>query len=300
MSSNIFKRKPFLLLYAAGTLLLGIAACISWNTMNSKPEQVFWGMMHQSLATSGVTVQSHQENAASTVKQTVQFSLGGQNISRSLTTLTQPGTTVDDEVISTTDAAYTRYTNVKTDQKRPDGKPMDFSSINGVWAKSDGDAGRRLLGQDILGTGMPLGGVAIPIANLSPASREKLVHQIKSDGVYRTSFAAAKKERQGGRTVYVYTVAVKPVKYADMMKSLAKAAGLHDLDSLDSQTFAGKEDFELMLTVDVRSRHLVSAEAVGADIKQIYSSYDVPVSVAMPAKTITAEELKKRLNAIQR
>lgn len=299
MSITFFKRKPIVLIYVAGGLLLLAAAWLSWNNLNNKPERVFWNMIDQSLATSGVTVQASRQGNGTDVKQTIQFSLGGRNISHSVTTLSQPGTTVQDEIIATPEVAYTRYLNVKTDQKRPDGKPMDFTKINGVWAKGEG-SGSQLLSQDLLGTGLPLGGVAIPMANLTPELRHKLLRQIKEQGVYKTSFDSAKKEQKNGRSVYIYNVEIQPVLYANMMKSLAKSIGVHDLDNLDPQAFGDKESFELLLTVDINARQLLSAEAVGADIKQTYTSYDIPVSVSPPAQTISTTELQKRLTEIQR
>lgn len=299
MSISFFKRKPLLLLYTAGIILLLAAAWMSWSNQHNKPERVFWSMVNQSLTTSGVTVQATQKGNDADIKQTIQFSLGGRNISHSVTTLSQPGTTVQDEIIATPEVAFTRYLNVKTDQKRPDGTAMDFSKINGVWAKGEG-SGRQLLSQDLLGTGLPLGGVAIPMANVTPEMRQKLIQQIKEQGVYKTSFDSAKKEVKDGRSVYIYSVEVQPVLYANMMKSLAKALGLKELDSLNPQDFADKEPFEMLLTVDISARQLVSAEAIGADIKQAYSSYDMPVSVVPPTSTITTAELQKRLTEIQR
>jgi hypothetical protein len=55
----------------------------------------------------------------------------------------------------------------------------------------------------------------------------------------------------------------------------------------------------MKLTVDVHAQRLLSAEAVGADVKQTYTSYDIPVSVAVPTKAITDTELQKRLSELR-
>jgi hypothetical protein len=256
-------------------------------------------MLNQSLTTSGVTIRATQNNNGTNVKQTVQFSFGGQNMSHSLTTLHQNNTTVIDEMISTPKIDYTRYVSVKTDQKNSKGEALNFSKIVGVWAKRSTDG--QLFSQDVLGTGLPMGGVAIPIANLSPDLRTKLVNQIKTQGVYNVSFKDkdVKKETQNGRLVYIYDAKIQPVLYASMMKSLAKNMGIHDLDSLDPNSFSGQQTFEMKLTVDVHAQRLLSAEAVGADVKQTYTSYDIPVSVAVPTKAITDTELQKRLSELR-
>jgi hypothetical protein len=286
-------------MYLAGVVLLLIAAWLWWGSVSTKPDRVWWGMMNQSLTTSGVTVQASQNNSGTDVKQTIQFSFGAQNMSHSLTTLHQGGTTVVDELLSTPTADYSRYVSVKTDQKNSKGQPLDFSKLIGVWAKRDMSS--QLFSQDVLGTGLPLGGVAIPVANLSPELRTKLVNQIRNQGVYDVSFkdSDVKKETHNGRLVYIYTAKIQPVLYANMMKSLAKSIGIHDLDNLDPNSFSGQQPFEMKLTVDVHAQRLLTAEAVGADIKQTYTSYDVPVSIAVPAKTITGTELQKRLSDLR-
>jgi hypothetical protein len=299
MSIQALKRKPLLFIYTAGIVLLLIAGWLWWNSTSTKTDRVWWGMINQSLATNGVTVQASQDNSGTTVNQTIQFSMGGQNMSHSLTTLTQTGTTVQDEMIATPTVDYTRYVSVKTDQKTAKGKALDFSKVTGVWAKRDGQA--QLFSQDVLGTGLPLGGVAVPIANLTPSVRTKLVDQIRTQGVYDISFKDkdVKKEHQNGRLVYIYTAKIQPVLYASMMKSLAKSVGIHDLDSLDPNSFSTQQPFQMKLTVDAHARQLLSAEAIGADIKQTYSSYDVPVEVSIPKNTITSTELQKRLTELQ-
>jgi hypothetical protein len=299
MSLQALKRKPLLFFYGAGIILLGVAGWLWFAKLTINPERVFWGMIEQSLATNGVTVQSTQTGNGSNVHQTIQFSLGSQNISHSLTTLVQGSTTVVDEMIATPKADYTRYLSIKTDQKSKEGKPLDFTKVLGVWAKREGNA--QLLAQDVLGTGLPLGGVAVPVANLSPELREKFVKQIKDQGVYKVSFkdSDVKRKTVDGRQVYVYTVKVQPVMYANMMKTLAKSSGFHQLDNLDPNNFSGQQPFEILMTVDAHAKQLITAEGVGAPIKQTYSGYDIPTNTEAPTTTIPIEELQKRLSKIQ-
>jgi len=297
MSLQVFKRKPLVFLYGSGLILLVIAGWLWWGTVNARPEQVFWNMVDQSLATSGVTVQSSQTGNGTTVHQTIQFSFGAQNMTHALTTLNQQGTAVVDEMIGTPTTDYSRYVSVKTDQKGKSGKPLDLSKIIGVWAKRDGQA--QLFSQNVLGTSLPLGGVAVPIAQLNPELRAKVVDQIKKQGVYQISFKDAVKSHRDGRLLYTYTAKVQPVVYANMMKSLAKNVGVHDLDQLDPNNFASQQAFEMKLTVDAHAHQLVSAEGVGAGIKQTYTAYDVPVTIATPTNAISTAELQKRLTELQ-
>lgn len=291
---NTLKKKPVLALYSVGTILLLAGAWVWWTSVSINPQRVFWDMIGQSLATSAVTIQAQQNSNGTNVHQTVQYSLGANNMSHALTTLTQGGTTVVDELVGTPKADYTRYVSVHTDQKNSKGKPLNFSGIVGVWAKGAGGQA-QLFDQAVLGTGLPIGGVAVPIANFAPAQRSKLIHQIKDDVVYQTAYSAAKKRHVGGRLQYVYDVSVQPVAYAGLMQRFAQATGLHELDNLDPAAFKGQPALHLQLTVDVRSRHLVIAEVTKVGGRQTYGSYDVPVSVALPAHAISVQELQQRL-----
>ncbi len=301
--SSVSLRKPTTLIYAAGVLLLLVAGGIWWGKVSTNPSRVFWGTINQSLETTGVAVQATQNSGATTADQTVQYSLG-VNESSAVTTLTQGTTTVVDETYGTPTADYTRYLDVKTNQKSASGKPLDFSSVTGVWAKSDGSAaaGKRtvILSQAALGTGLPLGGVAVPIADLTPKLRAQLVDQIRSQNVYQVAFDKVQKTHKNGRLQYVYSASVQPILYASMMKSFAKVVGLHDFDQLDPNSFSGQQNLVMQLTVDVRSHHVVNVTALNGQINQTYSAYDVPVAMPKPSKTITASELQSRLTALQK
>ncbi|HUC89486.1 MAG TPA: hypothetical protein VMR45_01675 [Patescibacteria group bacterium] len=299
MSLQFFKQKSFYWFYGAGLILLvvaGFAGCIHYN---NNPERVFWGMISQSMKTSGATVQASQISGTSTYKQTTQFSFGGQNYTHTLVNLTQPGTTVQDEMIGTPKADYSRYASIKSDKKNSAGKTIDFSKVVGVWAKTDNTStGSQLMTQSVLGTGLPLGGIAVPIADLSPKLASQLYKQIRNDNVYQVSFKNIKKSHDHGRLRYAYTVTMKAKQYAAMMKSFAQSVGMHDLDSLSPNDYASQPAVELTMTVDVQSRQLVSAEAVSAGIKQTYSGYNIPVVVNIPKKTVTSTELQKRLQSL--
>ncbi|HSX00524.1 MAG TPA: hypothetical protein VLH38_05820 [Patescibacteria group bacterium] len=294
------KKYPLRSLYVAGLLLLAVGGWIWWSTVSIQPERVFWDTVEQSLSTSAVTIQAEQSNNGSSLNQTVQYSLGATNMSHSLTSLRQNGTTVVDELVGTPSADYTRYINVQTNQKNKSGKPLNFNGIIGVWAKSDGkSAVPQLFGQAVLGTGLPIGGVAIPIANLESVQRAKLIKEIRDDSVYQVKYSTVKKQRINGRLQYVYAVDVQPVSYAALMQRFAQLMGIHALDQLDPASFKGQEASHLQLTIDVRSRHVVSAGVSAVKAAQTYSAYDVPVTITVPTRTITVQALQQRLTKMQ-
>lgn len=256
-------------------------------------------MIDQSLSTSGVTIKAAQQGNGSSLEQVVQYSTGVIPMSHSFTTITQGNTIVKNETIGTPDTDYTRYVDVKTDQKRADGKSLDLAPILGVWAKAATKDGNQVFSQAVLGTGLPFGGVAVPIANIPTELRSRLVQELHNDNVYQVKFGEVKKQRTDGRLQYVYDVTIQPVAYAALMKNFSSSVGLHVFDQLDPNQYQGQNPTHMLMTVDVRSGHLVTAELAGTKYKQEYTGYDVPVMASAPKDTITAAELQKRLSKLQ-
>ncbi len=299
MSRRILSKKPLILIYSAGIILLAVAGWLWCAKLSMDPQRVFWQTLDQSLSTTGVTVKSSQDNANGVVAtQLLQYSFGADTMSHAVTTLKQGNTTVVDEVIGTPKADYTRYLTLKTDQKGADGKPLKFPNVIGVWASS-GESGGQLLPQSIIGTSLPLGGVSLPIAQLDSRTRAALVDQIRQDTVYKIDFSKVKKQHIDGRLQYVYDVKMPAVAYAKMMKQFAAYAGVNDLKQLDPSTFAGRPDFAMRLTIDARAHHVIAAAGLAdgkTTVSQKYVSYDVPVVVEPPTKTISLQELQQRLS----
>ncbi len=298
MSVKLSKRNLLLGLYIAGAALLAVTGVLWWDHRNTSPERVFWGTVRQGMMTSGVTVETKQSGTGSSLHQTVQYSMGGQAAVHTLTNLVQGGTTIIDEAVATPAADYTRYTSIKTDQKTASGKTMDFSKVLGIWAKSGGDSGQQLP-QAILGTNLPLGGVVIPLAQLQPAQRDKLYSQIQKDGLYDISFKDVTASHKDGRLVYTYKVSIQPEKYATMMKQFGKSTGLHMLDALNPEQYAGQPAFTVVLTIDARAHQLVSAASEDGNIKQTYTAYDMPAIITVPTHAISSTEMQKRLQELQ-
>lgn len=300
MSVQLSKRNLLIGLYTIGALLLVVSGVLSWDRYVTDPERVFWGTIDQGMKTSGVTVQANQSGNGSSMHQTTQYAMNGQSAAHTTTSLTQGGTVILNEIISTQTADYTRYDSIKTDQKTPSGKPMHFSKVIGVWAKIDGGSGQsELLPQAVLGTNLPLGGVALPLAPLSPANRTALANQIKKDKVYAVDFKHVTKAHKNGRLVYTYTAKVNPGTYAAMMKKFGTMAGIHTLDSINPEQYAGQPSFTLKLTVDARSHRLVTAESEDGSVRQTYTGYDIPVLIKAPATALSSTELQKRLQEAQ-
>lgn len=290
-------KNPLVWLYVAGGLLLIAAAGLWCFKLSVEPERVFWKTVERGLATGGVTIEADQENGDATVRQVIRYSLGANNLSHSRTVFTQGNTRAVSEMLGTLGADYSRYVSIKTDQKKKDGRSLDLSKIVGVWAKSD--QGGQVFSQAVLGGGLPVGGMVVPIGKLDPEARGRLLRKIQDDAAYKVDFSKVKKKRADGRLLYTYEVEIQPVAYVALMKNFAQALGLHDLDSLDPQNYKGQPAFKVELTIDARAQQAVTAVAVENKSRQTYSGYGLPVQAALPAQTISTLELQKRLSDLQ-
>lgn len=297
--THIFSRK-YLLRWLVGisVVLLLASGALWWCKLSISSERVFWGMLEQSLSTSGVTMSSTMHQGESSLEQKMQYSLGAQSTALSHTTLRQGGTVVVTEVLGTLGADYTRYTHIQTERTNAEGGPLDLSKVLNVWAKSEStDATSPLLSQTVLGLTLPLGSMSVPIGNLNPEQRKTLMDQIRNEDVYETSFKDAKKETINGRLHYVYEVKIQSIPYVHLIKEFSKQIGLHDLDQLDPNEYQG-EPLTVQLTVDARAKRLTEVYVVANDFRQKFSAYDIPVSVQVPADSIPSGELQQRLNEL--
>jgi hypothetical protein len=298
MVLNVFKKRPLLWLYVAGALLILVAAWLWCFKASVDPERVFWATIERSLSTHGVTVESKDSANGTGSEQTIRYSLGADNLSHSLTTLTQGATTITNEMIGTPTVDYTRYVDIKTDQKKADGTDMDFSKLLGVWAKGP-EGSNQLFSQAVFGASLPIGGVGVPVGNLSPDIRTELVNQIRDDNVYQVDFDKTKKENVDGRLQYTYSATIRTEAYVALMKKYIQSVGLHGLDQANPDDYKGQPPFKLDITVDARSHQVVRVTAPDTGSTQTYSNYDVPVQIELPEDAITGAELQKRLAELQ-
>lgn len=300
MSLKKFFAKRFAVrwLIGGGLILLLAAGAVWWCKLSVAPERVFWGTIAQSFATSGVTMSTTNEQGQATIEQHLQYSLGAQNRAFANTTLTQDGAVVKTETIGSIGADYTRYSHIQTERTSAEGGPLDLSNVLNVWAKTEQPAGSsQLLSQTVFGMTMPLGSIPVPIGNLTPEQREKLITQIKNENVYQISFKDVKKEKKNGRLYYTYEVKMQLIPYVHLIKEFAKSIGLHDLDQVDPNEYQG-EPMTIQMTVDARAKHITEVYIPDMDFRQAFSAYDVPVSMDVPKDSVPAEELQRRLQEL--
>lgn len=298
-----FTKRPYWWVYLAGIVVLLITLCVWWTKVFMSSERVFWGMIQNSLSTSGYTLDISQDSSQGSVRQLVQVDLSGKSDqAHMISSVKQPGTTIETEIIGTRDADFARYRNIDTDQKGANGKAINLSKVENVWSKStsaDADSasgGNQLLAQSLLG--IPFGTFPVPVGQVSSKARDQLLKQIREQDVYEVSFKDVKREKRNGRQVYVYEVKIQTILYVRMMKNFAKDLGLHELDEVDPNSYQGAQPLSFTLVVEPLSRQLVAVENGQQGFKQEYSGYGLPLNVKLPKDAITSAELQKRLSEL--
>ena len=281
-----FWRKHWItVVYIAAALIMALNVWLWCNRVQTNPERVFWNMVSQNLASSSVTVSGEQDSNGGTLKQTVALQLGEKNITHALVNVGQAGTKITTEVIGTPDADYTRYKSLETAQ----GKNTNGKLIN-VWATTK----PQLFGQTVLGLGLSLGSVPVPIANAHGAANDKILKQIKNSVMYQIDFKRVAKEHKDGRLLYTYDVKSAPFVYVEILKMIAEEVGIASLKHINPADYRDLQTISMKFTVDVRAQQLKKVSYDGSNYQQHYSSYGVPVDVEIPKKTITLEELQGR------
>lgn len=292
--NSLVKKSPRWL-FVASVLLLLLSAGLWWTFIYSRPnpDKLFWDMLDKSLATESITIETDQEQQGMSVQQIARYQLGAANRAHSATIITQGSTVVKSEVVANPDRDYTRYTQINTDSTGSDGKPLDFSKIINVWAEG-GEGQGQLFNQALFDN-------VVLHANLAPAQRQKLLDQIRSSNVYEIAKDKTKKRTNPdtGRLEYEYTVNIQYIPYVYLLKHFAQQVGLHNFDNIDPNDYSGTPAFETKLTVDARSRRLVSVEQVGGGQRSEYSGHGIPVQTAIPKRTISEEELQSRFAELE-
>jgi hypothetical protein len=274
-------------------LIAGLGVWLHCNRIATNPQRVFWGMVSQSLATASVTVTSSQMNDKNSIKQTLAYALGSTNTARSRVEIKQPAAEVITEVIGTPKADYTRYIKAKPSYQAVANK-LDQSKLINVWAKSD----PQLFGQALLGLGLSLGSVPVPIGQVTGEQRTALLKEIRERALYQTDFDKVGKFHKDGRLYYTYDIETTPFVYVQIMKMFAKDIGIRSLENIDALEYRDLAKIKMRLTVDVRAHRLTKAVYAKNNFTQDYGAYDVPVEAVLPAQTISLDELRKRFAGI--
>jgi hypothetical protein len=288
--------RMFIVIFVLLFVSLGI---VWWRYVYSDPQQVFNGMINNSMRLRGVSKEVTQDEDGQSVEQVIQMQYGAETRVQSLTRLTQGAddpTVVVTQSIGTPTTDYTRYVSVDTNQTKPDGKPLDFTNILGVWASSKAAAedtvtNGQLYDETLLGV--------IPFGVVDQNKRQQVTDMIHKENVYEVDYKNVGRSIENHRPTYTYQVTVDAQAYVKMLKQFGEATGLNHLDDLDPAAYAGSERLPFTIVVDVWSREVKQIVYGNGGRTENYSGYNAVKPIALPEHPITVEDLQNRLQELQ-
>lgn len=293
---TISKRTRYIsIIVILGIGLSVIGTGVYWRRVYSQPANVFNRMLNNALSTASVSKNSLADGEGQTISQVTDIFLNADPRVHGLVDITQTGedrSEVKRETLTTNSDSYIRLVSIETTQKNSAGKPFDFSTITGIWGQTPADesnnSSSQLFGQN----------VAVPFANLSRSQRQKLVNQIKNDGVYEIDNQKTKQLSQNGRPVIEYHINVKPDSFIKMMKTLGSIVGVKSYDQVSSEDYKNLPKAKFVFTVDVLSGDLIKVDYGNKQIEN-YSGHGIRTLPTNPKNAVTMAELQKRLQNLQ-
>lgn len=276
-------------LLVVGFVLFALVTAVWINIVHLNPRNVFNGMVSNNLAVTGYTREVNSDQQGMSSNEIGQIQTGGVNSIQTITTLERGDENVVTQSIGLDGAEFVKYNKISTSQKTSSGSNFDFSKVEGVWSKNDSAGMSSSFQQLLLGI--------VPMGNTSPEVRAKIKKFMKEHTVYATDFNTVKKEKRDGRQVYTYDIQIMPQTYIEMLKLYAPSVGLAEqVKELNPQDYAEAEPTSLTISIDAISRNLVEVKYPDSKRTEKYSGYGITKAIQTPSKTITSQELQKRIS----
>ena len=292
-------RIVYRLIILLAIIIFGGSGWAWWHYIHSEPQQVFEGMISNSLSTRGLAKRVQQSSGNQGLDERVELMTSPYNLAHSQTVLSQTGdntAAITTETIGTPFTDYVRYLDIISNQKDANGHPIDFSKIKNIWGKTSASDDKthtsgELFNETILGV--------VPVGDLPVAQRQALLKQIIDENVFTVDYSNVSRGIKNGRPTYVYSVTVKPEPYVHMLKTFAKDIGLTQLDTVDPANYHDSSPLEFKLTVDVWTHQLRAVNYITADRQEVLGSFGIQRPVAIPSQTISIDALQAKVQQIE-
>lgn len=283
--------KSFLVVAAAvlagGALLLVLF--LWFSRVYADPENVFWGMLSNNLATSSITKELTQESGQGSTLELTQLSLTPKPTVKSVRVLSYVDETGGQnkltlEGILTPVEEYQHYADI---QRPTAGSQRDYSEIYKLWLKNtppESSGGSPGFNNAVYG--------AMLFGNLRRPERAPIIDELRQ--AYEVDFSKAEKSIVSGRRTYTYQVTVNMRSYAVAALRYAQTLGLPVTNQINPNNYKATDQIQVEITVDVLTRQVKKVEYQGA-VNETYRGYGVPVQIALPSKTVAPEKLQKAI-----
>ncbi len=300
-SVNMIVMKKHLPVYIilVAVLLSLVSGSLYYFDKGQSAEKLFYSMIENGLTNGNTTRTVSQDNQGQQLRQIIQSQTGETNIVSGVTFLMQgegeSATSIKTESVGTPEDDYIKYAEINTSQKGLSGDALDFNSVVDVWGKSDqipgSVKGGELFGEAVLGI--------VPIGTLDSESRKEMIKTIREINVYNIDFSSVKKSKVDGRATYTYQVEISPDKYITMLKKFGEIIGTNQLEALNPEDFAERENIKLIFEIDAWSSQLRKVAFTDSERMENYQSWGLVRNVEVPADSISVTKLQELLQSIQ-
>jgi hypothetical protein len=275
-----------------GILLLGLCSWLWWTNIRQNPNRVFWDMVSNNLATTGVTHISEQNAQGLSVSQYTQLSFGQHPKARALTVFKQNGNTLSTEQVSDSGADFVRYQQISLPHSNSK-KKLNTGAVLGKWAKLQ--AGQNLGQQATSGLFQQSLLDILPIGNLSPEVRADMLRSMHQQGLFSYDVKLVKKDKVHGESVYMYAVSIKPDAYIRVMQQFESLVGASAYKSIKATDYKGQKPLSIVVAIDARSHDLSQVYDVARQRTERYEGFGIADTTPMPTASITTTQLTQRL-----
>jgi hypothetical protein len=284
-------------------VLIGVAAVILavsglgawWLHARQNPNRIFWDMLGNNLSTTGYTHSIQQQSQGLSVSQYTQMNFTAHPTARALTTFKSGNNVLTTEEISNAQQDLVRYRQIQIKSGKT---PKNVQNVLGKWA--------RLQKTESLTTGQVTSGLfkqslldVLPIANLTPAQRQKLLGMMRSQKVFSYVADDVHTQTINGRKAYVYALDVNQAGYVRVMRQFEAWIGATNYQGLKPSDFAKAQPVSVVVAVDVRSHTLAQLYQASSGRVQTYSGFGIAHDTKLPKATITTQQLTQKLASLQ-
>ncbi len=275
-----------------GLGLFGFSSYYWYQNIFLKHDNIFWGMVDNSLQAKSVTKKVVQTDGTSTQDERIYLQFSPTPLVKTLTVVEQIDksrnkSSVTSESVGTKDADYLRYTNIQITKTESD--KTDYNKLLDTWAvrKADSEKDQKpeVFNQALF--------TFVPFGNFSSDRSLELSNALKSKKVYDVKNSKLSYENM--RPVYTVQMSVKPKSYIEVLNTYAKYSGLGDNEALQASNYSDSKQIIVTFKIDALSRELKQVEYDNGRIED-YLDYNSFQNVELPTKTITIDELQSRIS----
>lgn len=276
-----------LLVSLTAVFVVALGASLWWQNHQATPEEVFTGALSKLMSTKTVT----QSTSGSDISEA--FTYDGSDVKNPKVSinvaLKSSGLTNKVSGYGTLKNGYMKYTSFGSsaiDDKVPTlvnkwiQLRKDGTVLKGVDAESEGLVDPRVLAYGDLMMG-----------NFSASDRDKLVHYITANKVYKYDAKHVTTSTVNGAKVYVYPVTENIPKLKELNKKVAAIMGVSDADiktALDQLGSSGTTK----LYIDMHNKQIVKYTTTqdGETVTGAYTDYDTTSLPTEPKADMTWDE----------